>query len=333
MNEKIVKCISKVVEVSPRGWLVIDRQFRIAYLNETFVRLWETDKEFTVGTSLLDYLYGGRKKNSNGQYYGPLIETMDTGREFRETETYLPTSFNKSSVWFLVDTYLIRDSEGGPEYAVGNYIIIDKFKAIEKRLDNINLNIIKAFSRAIGARDAYTSHHDENVAQLMVAFAETLQLPPEEVTFAYLAGAVHDVGKIGIPEPVLNKPGRLTDEEYQCIKRHAAIGADIIGEVDGLCELARIVRYHHERYDGRGYPDGLAGEDIPLFSRMLALCDSYDAMTSVRCYRIPVRPLQALVEIQRCAGTQFDPALSIIFLEMMKKLLDADCIAATVTDN
>ncbi|MDF2572552.1 MAG: Cyclic di-GMP phosphodieSPTERase [Sporomusa sp.] len=180
------------------------------------------------------------------------------------------------------------------------------------------MSLIEAICHAISERDRYTAEHSKNVAHLMVGFAEYVQLPIEDVTIAYVVGIVHDVGKVSVPDYILNKPGSLTEEEFAVIKQHPDVGADILEDVEGLKKVAEIVRHHHERYDGQGYGTGLAGEAIPFFSRMLAVCDSFDAMTTVRCYRgEPYSIAKALEEISRCAGAQFDPAISRRFIDFI----------------
>ena len=178
--------------------------------------------------------------------------------------------------------------------------------------------IIHKFCQAIGERDSYTIEHSKKVACLMASFAKYAKLPDEEVTIAYLVGIVHDIGKVNVPDHILNKPGRLTADEFAVIKQHPEVGAALISEVAGLETVAEIVRHHHERYDGKGYGQGLVGSKIPFFSRMLAVCDTFDAMTSARCYRRkPFSVRTALSEIARCAGTQFDPAISKRFIEFI----------------
>ncbi|WP_238473235.1 HD-GYP domain-containing protein [Desulforamulus profundi] len=133
----------------------------------------------------------------------------------------------------------------------------------------------------------------------------------------YVAALVHDVGKIGIPEHILNKPGRLTEDEFNKIREHSVMGANILKQIDTFSDLVAIVRAHHERYDGRGYPDGLAGEDIPLISRIITVADSFEAMTSDRSYRKRFTIEYALEELQRCAGTQFDPTIVNHFIQFV----------------
>jgi HD-GYP domain-containing protein (c-di-GMP phosphodiesterase class II) len=301
------------------GVLVIDNEFKTIFLNQALCDMWNVEQQDVLNQSVVDLFYNGKQKKVSGDYQGPLIETMATGREVRCCEVHFNMPGSKESKWFLVSTFILRDENGLPEYTVGNYVAIDKFKVFEKKLDAVNMNIIKAFCKAIGVRDMYTMQHSENVAALIVGLTEYMKLSANEVTMAYLAGIVHDVGKIGISEEILNKPSRLTHAEYEIIKRHPSKGADILQEVDEFATLAQIVRHHHERYDGSGYPNGLQGEKIPLISRMLTICDAYDAMTSVRCYCNPHSVEEALAEIKKCAGGQFDPALSSVFIDFIEE--------------
>ena len=205
---------------------------------------------------------------------------------------------------------------GRPQYAAACYVAINHYKEVENTLDSMSANVIKSFARAIDARDHYTGRHSEHVADLMADLANGLQLSAEQISLAYWSGLVHDIGKIGVPEHILLKPTRLTEAEFTLIKRHPDIGADLLSEISGLEIIAEAVRYHHERYDGAGYPAGLKGLQIPLLSRMLSLCDSYDAMTEVRCYRQPFTGDQALREIEQVSAMQFDPVLSKVFIKL-----------------
>jgi HD-GYP domain-containing protein (c-di-GMP phosphodiesterase class II) len=178
------------------------------------------------------------------------------------------------------------------------------------------MGTLRSLVNAIDAKDTYTCGHSERVAWLGRALARQAGLPEETCHRVYLAGLLHDVGKIGIPEAVLCKPGRLTDEEFEIIKAHPRIGARIVGDISQMSDLIPGVLYHHERYDGRGYPDGLAGERIPLFGRLLCLADSFDAMSSSRTYRRALPLDQVLEEVRRCAGTQFDPDFARVFVDL-----------------
>jgi putative nucleotidyltransferase with HDIG domain/PAS domain S-box-containing protein len=307
-----------IAEKTSRAWFAIDRNYKIVFANAAAHSILNKTPGELVGYKLPELFYKGKIKALNGTYFGPLCQTLETGEELCEKEVFIHTDGNRANAWCLVNTFIKRDTDGQPKYVLGSYVPIDKFKAIEGRLDLLNMNVIKAFSKAIGARDAYTMRHVENVSTLMVGLAEYLQFPAEQAALAYLAAVVHDIGKIGIPEHILNKPGRLTTEEYEVMKRHAQIGSEILEEIDGFAPISDIVKHHHERYDGCGYPGGLAHDNIPLFSRMLAICDSYDAMTSARCYRTPFTVEQSLTEINRCSGTQFDPEISKSFAEFVQ---------------
>lgn len=169
---------------------------------------------------------------------------------------------------------------------------------------------------ALCDRPRPVSEHGDAVAMRARRVAIELELDDRQITLAAIAGAVHDIGKVAIPEAVIRKPGTLTDDEYNLVKSHSIIGERICRAVD-LAEMALYVRHHHERFDGGGYPDGLAGEDVPLISRIIFVCDTFDAITSDRAYRKGRPADEAISEIQRNAGTQFDPkcvaALSVVY--------------------
>ncbi|MEM1097684.1 MAG: HD domain-containing phosphohydrolase [Planctomycetota bacterium] len=178
------------------------------------------------------------------------------------------------------------------------------------------LGALHALTAAIDAKDSYTHGHSERVALLARMLAEDTGHDFATCERVYLSGLVHDVGKIGVPEAVLCKPGRLTDEEFGLIKLHPEIGANIIKDIRQMEDLVPGVLYHHERYDGRGYPQGLAGDDIPIFGRLIGLADAFDAMSSHRTYRKALKLEDVLAEIKRCAGAQFDPELANAFVAM-----------------
>ncbi len=175
---------------------------------------------------------------------------------------------------------------------------------------------VRALTSSIDAKDEYTRGHSERVAYLGARLAQALGLDAQIVEQVHTAGLVHDVGKIGIPEDVLRKTGRLTDEEFGQIKRHPGIGYEILKGIPAMKPMLPGVLYHHERWDGNGYPEKLKGEGIPLIGRILACADTFDAMSSTRSYR-PALPHQAVLdEITRCAGTQFDPRLAPLFVTL-----------------
>lgn len=203
----------------------------------------------------------------------------------------------------------------------------------ERRQSESSINAIETIAGAIDARDEYTGGHSERVGlyagRLAREMAADYDLSEEDILRVQYIGLVHDIGKIGVADTVLNKSGRLTDEEFSLMKKHPEIGYEIMSSMGENIEgLLDGIRYHHERFDGKGYPDGLSDTDIPLVARILALADSYDAMTSNRVYRKRLSDEQVRNEIERCAGTQFDPALARIFV----RLLDSGKLQASTID-
>lgn len=192
-----------------------------------------------------------------------------------------------------------------------------------ERLQDTYLGAIGSLAAAIEARDPYTVGHSARVTQYAVAIAESMQLPSEEVEDLRLAGLLHDLGKIGVPDSILNKAGRLSDEEYSAIKMHPALSMRIIEPLPHLGNIIPIIYHHHERYDGNGYMDGKAGEKIPLGARIIAVADSYEAMTSDRPYRKALSREEAVAEIGRNAGSQFDPEVVKHFLALLEKTAPA----------
>jgi HD-GYP domain-containing protein (c-di-GMP phosphodiesterase class II) len=188
-----------------------------------------------------------------------------------------------------------------------------------KDLKELFIGSLKALTSSIDAKDTYTHGHSERVAYISRWIAERLSrresLDEEQIHKVYLAGLLHDIGKIGIEETVLRKNGRLTEQEFDRIKKHPSIGAGILREIQQMREIVPGVLCHHERVDGKGYPNGLAGDEIPLTGKIVGLADSFDAMTSKRTYRDAMTVEEALAEIEKGLGTQFDEKIGRIFLD------------------
>ena len=183
------------------------------------------------------------------------------------------------------------------------------------------LKALKVLMRALDAKDAYTHGHSQRVAYLATLMGEELNLSPDAKYTLQLGAFLHDIGKLGIPDSILKKADSLEDYEFRIARDHPVIGSKIISEVTEFSEVTSIVRHHHERYDGTGYPDGLEGNAIPLFARIIAIIDAYEALVSTRCYRPGVDKLRALSEIRENAGKQFDPELTEAFIRVMSREL------------
>ena len=187
-----------------------------------------------------------------------------------------------------------------------------------EEIQEMTMQTITAIAKTLDAKDPYTEGHAERVSVYSVQIAEKLGMSEEEIENIRLVALFHDIGKIGVPDSVLNKPGRLTNDEYELMKRHTVVGADIIKDLNMIQGLLIGARYHHERYDGKGYPEGLKGEEIPYIARIIAVADAYDAMASDRVYRKHLDKEQVLIELEKGTGTQFDPDIVGAMISLLK---------------
>lgn len=203
-------------------------------------------------------------------------------------------------------------------------ILADRLRLLLQEREHLDrerrliLDSISSLVSALEARDSYTRGHSEAVAELVAAMVEVTGASEVEVERARLGGRLHDIGKIGVPDRILLKDGPLTDEEFAVIRRHPLIGAQILENITSLRDVCEIVRHHHERYDGKGYPDGLAGEEIPLLARFTAVADTFHAITSERPYRPARTPIQALEIIREVQGSQLCPQAVEVFFELAR---------------
>jgi HD-GYP domain-containing protein (c-di-GMP phosphodiesterase class II) len=238
------------------------------------------------------------------QVLGCLFGFDKTRSEFDTVDSKLLNSIANESAIYLENSMLYEDARG------------------------LMMGLLHSLVSAVDAKDAYTCGHSERVALLSRLLAQEAGLGDHFVERVYMAGLLHDVGKIGVPEAVLQKTGKLGPEEFEQIKRHPEIGARILGDIKQLADIIPGVLHHHERYDGKGYPHGKAGEEIPLMGRVICVADCFDAMTSSRTYRKALPLEVALTELRRCAGTQFDPMLTDAFLR-----IGADRFRELLTDH
>ena len=206
---------------------------------------------------------------------------------------------------------------------------MNTIKTINKQLHDKNEELERAYLDTIGilrqtveAKDPYTRGHSDRVSEYSVLIGKKLDLDEKTLHILKIGGLFHDIGKIGIPDSILLKESKLSDEEYSQIKNHPMIGVHMLGDAAIFTDILPIVKHHHERYDGRGYPSQVVGEDIPYVARIAAGADTFDAMTSKRSYRdsLPIDVVRA--EIERCSGTQFDPNIAKVFLDIMDNDFD-----------
>jgi response regulator RpfG family c-di-GMP phosphodiesterase len=197
-------------------------------------------------------------------------------------------------------------------------------KKVKEQTDVINLMYVRsidAMIKALEAKDFYTRGHSQRVTLYSVAIAEELGMAGQELEDLYRASVLHDLGKIGVREAILNKPGKLSEEEFSEIVRHPETAVGILEPIPFFRPLLPAILHHHERFDGKGYPSRLAGKNIPLASRIMTIADTFDAMTSTRAYRNALPVADAIAEIRRCSGTQFDPDIVPAFLACQSKIV------------
>ncbi len=189
----------------------------------------------------------------------------------------------------------------------------------QEHAEALSLQVVTALSATVDTKDRYTNGHSNRVAEYAREIARRYGMSDEELVEIYYAGLLHDIGKIGVADQIINKTERLDDSEFAEIRKHPSAGSDILKNVTEMPNLQIGARWHHERYDGKGYPDGLCGEAIPVQARIIAVADSYDAMTSYRSYRDAMPQEKVYSEIERCMGSQFDPVFAAIMLKMIKE--------------
>jgi putative nucleotidyltransferase with HDIG domain len=205
---------------------------------------------------------------------------------------------------------LCRGYQQSLQYAVD-------LKKTYRRLQRAILQSLLGLANALEAKDSYTRGHSTRVSRLARQMARRVGLPRETVEMIAQAALLHDIGKIGVPEAILRKPGRLTDPEWDVMRRHPLTGAQIVAPLDFFADGAIIVRHHHERLDGSGYPDGLRGETIPAGARIIAVADVYDALTSERPYRPSFSHADAIERLEQERGRTLDPHLVSVFVDMV----------------
>ena len=194
----------------------------------------------------------------------------------------------------------------------------NKLQDTYEQLERDYMESIQTLRYTVEAKDSYTRGHSDRVSEFSVLIGKYLGLSEEEIKTLRIGGLFHDIGKIGVPDSILLKEGKLTDDEYSEIKNHPTIGAHILSTATIFQNIIPIVKHHHEKYDGFGYPGKLKGEEIPYFARIAAVADTFDAMTSKRTYRDAL-PLDVVIsEITRCKGTQFDPKIADVFLDILE---------------
>jgi diguanylate cyclase (GGDEF)-like protein/putative nucleotidyltransferase with HDIG domain len=301
VGDEILKQVARALAADARPQDVFGRyggdEF-IAVLPET-----ELEQAVEIANKLQQRMQSVGFKRHNDERTVPV--TLSYG-----VAAYPKNGTTRHDLLSMADSSLYMAKRSGAAISVPN----DKRRALRALCRDSSFEVLDAMVTAVDNKDQYTGHHSEDVTEYALWIADALGMSEESMRVVRIGGLLHDVGKIGVPDEILRKPGRLTPEEYEVMKRHVRIGALMVGAVPGMGDILDAVASHHERWDGTGYPDCLAGEAIPLLGRILAVGDAFSAMTTDRPYRKGLEWHVALEEIRANAGTQFDPAIAHAFL-------------------
>ncbi len=298
-----------IIDNTPAAFLVIDKEFNVQFANEYIVKIAGITYEEIIGKKC--HIVKGRmdicencivkKAFQTGQKQYRLNREIDRGGNVRYNDNFGVPLYNDTGEFDYVVEILTDRTE---EMRYQKQIISDFYSIVD------TLIVI------VEAKDPHTGDHSKSVRDLSVLIAERLGLSDAEKRDIYVAASLHDVGKIGIPDAILNKPGSLTNDEYDLIKQHPRIGVGLLSKLSGFNNLKENILHHHERWDGRGYPDGISGKDISIGARIITVADAYDAMTSDRSYRKAMTHSYAAKQLIEGSGTHFDRRVVNAFLDV-----------------
>ncbi|MCF7889795.1 PAS domain S-box protein [Candidatus Bipolaricaulota bacterium] len=294
------------VENAPVGVFIVDEKGNYLEVNETACNITGYSEEELLEMNVAD-LQLPEVIDDIRESFQELLETGEMKGEL----PYLRKDGSKG--YFVVNAVRIS----GDRY-LGYTLDITKRKEAEKKLERATLGTLQALNRTIEAKDEYTGEHIDRVQEISVEVGKKMGLSEERMEQIRYASILHDIGKLGVPDSILGKPGELTKEEWKEMEKHPQIGERIVGQVDQLSRAAKIIGQHQEHYDGSGYPEGLEGEEITLEARIVAVADAWDAMRTDRPYREALPKEKAVSELKENAGTQFDPRIVEIVLDMVK---------------
>ncbi len=292
---------SVLVNNSPLAYIILNKHLEVMFINEYFLKLRQYKKHDVLGEKCYNLSNNGvpcqicAVKNAlrtKTRQYVLRKDTLASGAIRYMDDYAIPLTYNaKGEVEYILEMMINRTDE----------------MKLRKQLDENFKEIVRSLTALLGAKDAYTASHSLSVRSLSVKLAQAMGMDSEFLLDIDFAASLHDIGKVEIPNGIINKPGRLTEDEFAIIKRHPLASHELIKTLSGFKSVKDYVLYHHERFDGRGYPGGIAGDNIPLGARVIAVADTYDAMTSTRSYRKALDHEVAMQEILKNAGTQFDP--------------------------
>lgn len=310
--------ISELVKImianTPVAYIILDRNFQVHFINEYFLKLRRLQKEDVLGKFCYSL--------SNNGIPCPVCAVRDAIETGEKTQLLRRDVLPDGTVRYIDDYAIPIYKEDGKSFDYILEIMINSSTEmlLRERTNEVLYDIVKTLTAILDKKDAYTSTHSSDVSSISMKLAKFAKLPEDEIYRVGLAGLLHDIGKVYVPDELLNKPSKLSSEEFDLIRTHPAKSYELLRDLESFQEIVQMSRSHHERWDGRGYPDGLQGENILFGSRILSIADTYDAMTSDRSYRKGLSHEVAVEEIRNNAGGQFDPGLAELFYELATKI-------------
>ena len=315
-----------LVEQLPIGVILTDRQGDMVYVNSAAEQIRCVRREALLGHNVLNC--HGEKSRENVRralehimakpkaVFKRMVDDTAKGRYYVNTYAGLTDTEGNAIGLAVISEDVTEKRKLELERATGYQMMEETSNALRQKYHELLLASLETVAKMLETRDAYTCDHSRNVCGYALKMYEHRYGVGNEYHILRNAATLHDIGKIGIPDTILHKPGKLTSEEYEIIKTHSVIAEAILKPLDSGSSISDIVRHHHEHYDGSGYPDGIKGEAIPQASRIIAIADAYDAMRSNRPYRKALPLEKCLFEIRAHAGSQFDPAWAEVLLEL-----------------
>lgn len=312
------KLVKTLIDNTPIAYIIMDDTNRIHYVNKSFLDLRGLERDKTIGEICYNISNGGKHCK-----HCAISCALDEGcKTMLQRKDILPNGTVR-----YIDDYaipLFKDSNINRTYLLEIMVNRSEEMTILNECNRDLENIIKTLVLILEAKDSYTAMHSQHVQKYATKLALALDLPDSEVFHISLAALLHDIGKLEIPLSILHKPAKLTDEEYDIIKSHPVIACNILDGLIDLNDICQMVRHHHERLDGKGYPDGLNNQELDLGSKILAVADTYDAMTTDRPYRKALTREQAIAELINSSGTQLDLDIVNAFSSIPADTLSSD---------
>ena len=315
------------MESFPDGIIIADNDNKIVFVNSAAEKIRKISREERLGKNIIDcHKPSSREKVDRALTYlkekksvfRRMVTDSENDRIYENTYQAIHDQNGNMLGSMVISKDITDKCKAEQENMNYNQRLKLEISSLTEKLDTLFFESLNALVYTLEAKDIYTKGHSERVTNISKCFVHEVYGQTQLLADMELAAKFHDIGKIGVPEAILNKPGKLTPEETELMHRHPVITAQILSPFDNLKEVITIAKHHHERYDGKGYPDKLAGENIPLGSRILALADAYDAMTSTRPYRKSLKTAEAVKIINDNLATQFDPALGREFIELVE---------------